>query len=69
MPLSVSGPDQIVDLHRHVWRGVDQVELTTLEWVDWWNQHPEQAEHHRRRDTVITHLGPPPIDGVRHLDR
>jgi hypothetical protein len=25
---------------------------------------PEQPEHHRRRDTVITHLGPPSIDGV-----
>jgi hypothetical protein len=34
-------------------------------------QHPEpgQAQHHRRRDTVITHLGPPVIDGVRRLDR
>ena len=34
-------------------------------------QHPEpgQAEHGRRRGTVVMHLGPPAIDGVRHLDR
>src|SRR5215207_37217 len=34
-------------------------------------QHHEagQPEHHRGRDTVTLRLGPPVIDGVRHLDR
>ena len=50
---------------RGPWRSLEQVELATAEWVDWWNQRrlhgavgdmpPAAFEelYHRQRDTVV----------------
>src|SRR5262249_19150409 len=49
---SVNGLDKAEGIHRQSWRSLEQVELATGEWVEWWNQ--------RRLHTAIDDL--PPVD-------
>jgi putative transposase len=36
---SVNGLYKAEMIHRRSWRSLEQVELATAEWVDWWNHH------------------------------
>jgi transposase InsO family protein len=47
---SVNGLYKAEVIHRRSWRSLEQVELATAEWVDWWN--------HRRLHTAIDDLPP-----------
>ena len=47
---SVNGLYQAEVIHRRSWRSLEQVELATAEWVDWWN--------HRRLHGAIDSLPP-----------
>jgi len=49
---SVNGLYKAEVIHRQSWRSLEQVELATAEWVEWWNQ--------RRLHTAIDDL--PPVD-------
>jgi putative transposase len=45
--------------HRGPWRGLDDVELATLEWVDWHN-------HHRRLHSACHDLTPAEYELIHH---
>ena len=45
---------------RGPWRSVEQVELATLEWVDWWN--------HRRLHTALGGMSPAEYETAYHQD-
>jgi len=45
---------------RGPWRSVEQVELATLEWVDWWN--------HRRLHTALGGRSPAEYETAYHQD-
>lgn len=47
---SVNGLYKAEVIHRRSWRSLEQVELATAEWVDWWN--------HRRLHSAINDLPP-----------
>ena len=47
---SINGLYKTEVIHRQAWRSLEQVELATAEWVDWWNQ--------RRLHTAIDDLPP-----------
>ncbi len=47
---SVNGLYKVELIHRRSWRSLEQVELATAEWVDWWN--------HRRLHSAIHALPP-----------
>lgn len=47
---SVNGLYKAEVIHRRSWRSLEQVELATAEWVDWWN--------HRRLHSAIDGLSP-----------
>ena len=47
---SVNGLYKAEVIHRRPWRSLEQVELATAEWVDWWN--------HRRLHSAIDGLPP-----------
>ena len=47
---SVNGLYKAEVIHRRSWRSLEQVELATAEWVDWWN--------HRRLHSAIDSLPP-----------
>jgi putative transposase len=53
---SVNGLYKAELIHRRSWRSLEQVELATAEWVDWWN--------HRRLHSAIDEL--PPADYEAH---
>jgi putative transposase len=46
---------------RGPWRSVEQVELATLEWVDWWN--------HRRLHTALGGRSPAEYEALYHQDQ
>ena len=46
---------------RGPWRTVEQVELATLEWVDWWNQ--------RRLHSALAGLSPADYETIYHQDQ
>jgi transposase InsO family protein len=46
---------------RGPWRSVEQVELATLEWVDWWN--------HRRLHTALAGRSPAEYETIYHQDQ
>jgi putative transposase len=46
---------------RGPWRTMEQVELATLEWVDWWNQH--------RLHTALGGLSPTEYETIYHQDQ
>ena len=46
---------------RGPWRTVEQVELATLEWVDWWNQ--------RRLHTALGGRSPAEYEALYHQDQ
>jgi putative transposase len=43
------------------WRSIDQVELATAEWVDWWN--------HQRLHSAIHNLPPAEFQALYHHQR
>jgi putative transposase len=43
---------------RGAWRSLDQVELATAAWVDWWN--------HRRLHTAIDNRSPAEFEALYH---
>ena len=45
---------------RGPWRSVEQVELATLEWVDWWN--------HRRLHSALSGRSPAEHEALYHQD-
>jgi putative transposase len=47
---SVNGLYTAEVIHRQTWRSLEQIELVTAEWVEWWNQ--------RRLHTAIDDLPP-----------
>jgi transposase InsO family protein len=53
---SVNGLYKAEVIHRQSWRSLEQVELATASWVDWWNQ--------RRLHTAIDDL--PPVEYEAH---
>jgi putative transposase len=56
---SINGLYKAEVIHRQAWRSLEQVELATAEWVDWWNQ--------RRLHTAIDDL-PPAEYEARYYD-
>ena len=43
---------------RGPWRSLEQVELATAEWVDWWN--------HRRLHSALTNMPPAEFEALYH---
>src|SRR4029453_6995443 len=50
-----------IDARFGPWRTVEQVELATLEWVDWWNQ--------RRLHSAFAGLSPAEYENIYHHDQ
>jgi putative transposase len=55
---SVNGLYKAEVIHRRSWRSLEQVELATAEWVDWWN--------HRRLHSAINDLPPAEYEARYH---
>ncbi len=55
---SVNGLYKAELIHRRAWRSLEQVELATAEWVDWWN--------HRRLHSAIDGLPPAEYEARYH---
>jgi putative transposase len=55
---SVNGLYKAELIHRRSWRSLEQVELATAEWVDWWN--------HRRLHSAIDDLPPADYEARYH---
>jgi putative transposase len=58
---SVNGLYKAEVIHRRAWRSLEQVELATAEWVDWWN--------HRRLHSAIDDLPPAEYEARYHQQR
>jgi putative transposase len=58
---SVNGLYKAEVIHRRSWRSLEQVELATAEWVDWWN--------HRRLHSAINDLPPAEYEARYHHQR
>jgi putative transposase len=55
---SVNGLYKAEVIHRRSWRSLEQVELATAEWVDWWNQ--------RRLHSAIDDLPPAEYEALHY---
>jgi transposase InsO family protein len=58
---SVNGLHKAEVIHRQTCRSLEQVELATAEWVNWWNQS--------RSHTAIDDLPPTEYEARYHLQR
>ena len=58
---SVNGLYKAEVIYRRSWRSLEQVELATAEWVDWWN--------HRRLHSAIDDLPPAEYEARYHHQR
>ena len=58
---SVNGLYKAEVIHRRSWRSLEQVELATAEWVDWWN--------HRRLHGAISDIPPVEFEALYYQQR